>query len=452
MRQLYITNMSPSNTRSRSHGPDIEVGPVDDESNTILSPAGLLYSMENLDQRQREGINETFFTEDIDKFQMVLQGYSLLEDKAKFEVLELNRHTISIPASQHDEPQHITCNKCDSPARDCRAGLWLFDQIASQTLGGADQPLVMTAEGYAEELGDIFETITDHDIDTLANGMQYNDTYRSWSPVPRRVRESREILASLHKTPVSMYRMDLYGPGDDDDDDDDIVHENDLEKTIFRMLLRNDQFFKYFLSVMKPDKLVNNRFRKLQHKADCVLAKYLTRATRLDALAGGLDPAEQSKLVRWCTKSLKAIIKEIRLALLPADRSIQSWQLDSAARALIHILLKLVELNVGISSDATSQRDLNLFHWLIEDRDSEFIVDILRDLVPKDILVLYEEDLMDIRDRLQGVPQQWYETFCSLIDTGRRTRAVAKTPTPPPPPSKHKLTAEDDERAAKRAK
>ncbi|KXJ95493.1 hypothetical protein Micbo1qcDRAFT_171857 [Microdochium bolleyi] len=432
--------------RSRSQDPETEIGPMDDESSTILSPSGLLYSMEKLDQRQRDDINETFFTEDIDSFQMVLHDYSLLQDKAKFEVLELNRHTISIPASRHDEAQHVTCNKCESPARECRAGLWLFDQIANQALGDATQPLVMTADGYAEELGDIFEAITDHDIDTLANGMQYNDTYRAWGPVPRRVRESREILASLHKTPISMYRTDLYGPGSDDDDDD-IVQENDLEKTIFRMLLRNDQFFKYFLSVMKPDKLVNNRFRKLQHKADCVLAKYLARVSRSDTRQGERSSTEHTKHTRWCAKSLKAIVKEIGMMLLPTDKSLESWQLDSAARALIHILLKLVELNVGINPGATTQRDLNLFSWLIEEQDSGFIVDILQDAVPKDILVLHEEDLIDIRDRLQGVPQSWHDKFCKLIDDDRRTRAVAKSP-----PPKHKRPGEDNDRAAKRAK
>ncbi|KAH7035121.1 uncharacterized protein B0I36DRAFT_346956 [Microdochium trichocladiopsis] len=440
MNLLSIAEMPLSHLHAQGRELDVQVGALDDDGNTILSPAGLLYSMKNLSRQEKDDFNETFFTEDIDAFQMVLHDYSMLQDTAKFEVLELTRHTISIPASRGAEPRISSCNKCGTSAHRCRAGLWLLDQIAGQVMGNTVEPLVMSAKGYAEELGDIFEAITDHDIDTLANGLQCNDTYRSWGPVPRRVQESREILASLHQTPVKMYRQDLYGPGDDDDD---IVQQNDLEKTIFRMLLHNDQFFKYFLSVTKPDRCVNNPFRKLQHKAECIVAKYVARASDADTQSIG---PEKSRHARWCAKSLKAVVKNIRVILTTDSEPLEDWLLDSAAEALIHILDKLVELNVGMNPNTPSGRDLNLFSWLMGEADSDFIVDILHGLIPKEILVLHEEKLLDIRDRLQGVPQSWYDKFCKLIDTDRRSRAPPKTP------AKHKRGSDDDERSAKRAK
>lgn len=440
MSQLSITGMPPSHLSNWGRDADIQVGALDDDSNTIRSPAGLVYSMKGLTQDQKDDFNETFFTEDIDAFQMVLHDYSLLQDNAKFEVLELTRHTISMPAPRGSEPRRPTCNKCGTAARGCRAGLWLFDQMAGQVLGKANEPLTMSAEGYADELGDLFEAITDHDIDTLANGLQCNDTYRSWGPVPRRVQESREILASIHRTPVKMYRQDLYGPGDDDDA---IVQQNDLEKTIFRMLLHNDQFFKYFLSAMEPDTLVNNPFRKLQHKADCVLAKYVARASHADTQSIG---PEKSRHARWCAKSLKAIVKDVRLLLVEDTESLWDWQLDSAAGALVHILGKLVELNVGIDPRAKFGGDLNLFSWLIRDSDSDFIVGVLRDLIPQEILVLHEDELIDIRDRLQGVPASWHDKFCGLIDSDRRARPLPKAST------KHKRDADEDEHRTKRTR
>src|SRR5262249_4736598 len=95
-----------------------------------------------------------------------------------------------------------------------------------------------------------------------------------------RVREAREALASVAAVPVDEWRQDLSsgpspaglassshprrrGTG--------LVRRRDLECTIFRMLLANDEFFNYFVSHLAASDPVRDPFRKLAQRVDRVL-------------------------------------------------------------------------------------------------------------------------------------------------------------------------------------
>jgi hypothetical protein len=384
--QLSIESMPPT-TRSQSRTQqDDSSTESDDKSvhsdhadNCLRFPSELTYSLENLDSDLRQHVIDA--VEELP--QIVLQECVARDEHVMFQVSELMRFRIRTESKSSDRATPTCSCGDESPGRTpCRHILWLFDQITSQIFDNRGEVLTLNSQGYSDLLANPYEMITDYHLDILADDL-HSRVLKTASGAedalynPRRVQEVREILASLHRTPIDQYRPDIF---DHPTGGRRVIKRNDLECTIFRMLCQNNEFFQYFLSCMKSDELVNNPFRKLRKRADAVISG-------LDAFASSASRASSDKPmdVRWCATHLHIIVGKIQTAILRARRPLEAWERQTAARTLLHILQEVVKRSQSLPSSTKPEDDPTLYSELIGGRDRGFAIGALKALVPDGI-------------------------------------------------------------------
>ncbi|KAI2613532.1 uncharacterized protein GGS25DRAFT_3860 [Hypoxylon fragiforme] len=381
------SRMQPVEDYSSSSESDTELDfEVDDDGLLMISPSNLKYSLELLDDNTRDEITKAVEVPS----QFVLRGCQAGDQRCFFLITEPVEYTIRTGTEQsgYGIPSCSCQNgeQCESP---CRHILWLFDQITSQILGVQEDPFVLTRHGYPSELGNPYNAIADFHLDMLADSLHCDVVGQSADPNPRRVQETREMLASLHEVPTDEYRPDLFA---NPRRGRRAVKRGDLEQTIFRMLLRNDDFFQYFRSSVRADELHRNQFRALQHRADAALAglrQYAAAAatTTTSSSSESSPPAPRpSKDVPWCAAHLSSVTRHIRAILHTTERPLEPWELRAAARTTMHVLTQVVtsyshDLITGPATLPKAQR--NLYHRLIGERDADFATDVLASIPPE---------------------------------------------------------------------
>ncbi|KAK2010569.1 SWIM zinc finger protein [Colletotrichum eremochloae] len=425
----------------------------DDDPSVVLSPSRLIYRIDKLSADSRLRVREAFR----DPPRLSLQYCRLRDDVYAFQMTEMVPRSIRIgaPGSPFTTPRCSCREQQQKNSAPCKHLLWLLDQLVKQTLYNHDptSPLTMTTEGYPEEIGDPFSTISDFHLDVLAESLRCDvvtpDSRGEGSEDsgsdpdsdgdmeehlnPHRVQEVRELLSTIAAYPPEDQRPDLYS--DPPHTGKKCVKRHDLEGTIFRMLIDNNEFFHYFLSQMRSTDPVNDPFRKLARRVDRVLRELDTWASSspssssssLSLPVAGAS-AEGPPDVAWAARHITGVVGLIRTAILKRDRPLEPWERTSAARALVHILAAVVERNrdfVGPGGAAmvaaSSRRDRNLYLRLVGDRDQNFVLDVLN-LLPPDAAAQFLHSLEDILDRLgiNGAPASYIEKFRSLISRLRR--------------------------------
>ncbi|RYO99808.1 hypothetical protein DL764_006701 [Monosporascus ibericus] len=397
---MVPTTRSQSRSQQEDPSSDSEGESVYDYT-PIVAPSKLAYSLSNLDEDSRDSVIDTFS----EPPRLSLKAYASREQYAVFEVEGLATYEIRTGA----EDSHFafpTCT-CGAQEKPCGHIIWLFDQLASQSLTNKGQTLTMTNQGYAAQLGRPFAKLTDFHIDMFVDSLHYSPAD---NPSPRRVQETREILASLNDTPVDEYRPDLVGgPGEEGE----IINRGDLEKTVFSMLLRNNDFFLYFLSLMPSDEVINNRFRRLEQRASAAFEG-------LDAYAANpaLWAARSPKNVAWCAAHLALVLDQVSAAIQTAAAPPEPWEQRAAARTVMRVLEGVVERagDVGPAEPLLPRGQRNLFFCLIGDEDRGFAVGVL-DQLPPAVLAPWLDRLAAVEARVlsRGVPPSYLENLRSLI-------------------------------------
>ncbi|KAI1374134.1 hypothetical protein F4677DRAFT_180522 [Hypoxylon crocopeplum] len=439
--QSRMRQVEDSSSSSES---DIELDfEVDDDGVLMVSPSNLKYSLESLDEETRDNVTKAIEVPS----QFVLRGCQAGDQRCFFLITEPVEYTIRTGTEQsgYGVPS-CTCEGGERGESPCRHILWLFDQITSHVLGVQEDPFIMTEHGYSTELGNPYDAISDFHLDMLADSLHCDVVGQSADPNPRRVRETREILASLNEVPVDEYRPDLFN---NPRKGRRAVKRGDLEQTIFRMLLRNDDFFQYFLSSMRADELARNRFRSLQHRADAALA-----GLRQYSDGSALQAVARPKDVKWCAAHLSAVARQIYAVIHTTDRPLETWELRAAARASVHILGEIVaNHNRDVGPVDLPKDERNLYHRLIgsggnqDDATDFFVVDIL-DSIPPEVLGPWIDDLAAIEDKIaeQGAPAPYTARLGSLVSHLRSRWAPAGTA------GGSKRAGQGQERRAKRMK
>ncbi|KAK7756693.1 hypothetical protein SLS62_001134 [Diatrype stigma] len=443
----------------------------DDAPPVIVSPSKLTYSLDGLDEGTRDSVVDTFCFPP----QMTLKAYASRGKYVVFQVAELLPYWIQTGAEDSQYPAP-TCG-CGAKERPCRHLIWLFDQLSSQMLTHEGQTLTMTRGGYAAELGNPFARISDFHVDMLAESLHCNSSGSGSGHSPRRVQEIREMLASLNETPLDEYRPDLFGDGDggaggdnsgsrDNDNDNGgdggggfetqedgeaaIIERRDLEKTVYRMLLQNDEFFSYFLSSMPTDELVNNRFRRLEQRAAAALAgldAYAAESAATTA-APASNPATAAaapttttqaptttstgtrpKDVEWCAAHLVLAMDQIYAAIQHARAPLTAAEQRAAARAVVRTLEGVVARAgraAGPAALPRAQRDL--YFCLVGDRDRGFGVRALRQLAPA-VLAPWADRLAAVEARVceRGAPPSYVQKLRSLLAWIRSSASSSST-------------------------
>ncbi|KAL6809395.1 hypothetical protein GGI42DRAFT_340521 [Trichoderma sp. SZMC 28013] len=360
---------SSSDLESCSDSEDDE----DDElSMVVQSPTKLAYNINRLPEKAQSAVREVFGEPPA----IALQQCRLIDDTYAFQMTELVTQSIRIRANGDGSSQlTCSCGRGDE-AEPCSHLLWLLDQLTKQMLYDYDPktPLTMTQDGFAEELGDPFTAISEHHLDVLSDSLHCQvidpEALSEDDLASYRVQESRELLSAVYgKTPED-FRPDIFArPALGKK----VLKRNDLDCTVFRMLLDNHHFFNYFQSVSRPRDPINDPFRKLAQRVDRVLRRF-------DAYASDLAPARSSVEtlpdVAWAAKHLLGCIKLIKSIIYTRDRPLQPSEAASAARTLVRILSAVVSRNHDVAgSPAEAPRtERNLYLRLIGDKDRDFVL------------------------------------------------------------------------------
>ncbi|KAI1504436.1 hypothetical protein F5X99DRAFT_40552 [Biscogniauxia marginata] len=450
--QLSLGSMPPT-TRLQSrmqleedeetdYDSDTESGfDVDEENAMVTYPSNMTYSLHALDEDSRQTVINALSTDSTSK--IVLRGCQSRDHDFIFELSELVEYTVRTGTanSRYAQP---SCN-CEQARREgppCRHTLWLCDQITSQMLPYPEESLTLTVDGYSEQLGNACDQIPEFQFDVLADSLQCDvaSQGQETSPSPRRVQTVREILATLNETPVDEYRPDLFDPKKGKR----VVKSGDLEQTIFRMLLRNHEFFSYFLSSMRNYDLLNHRFRRFRNRADAALAG-LDEYTEDHSQQGALG----RKDVEWCARNLNDICLQISSAIFSTETGLDVYDLRAAARTLIHVLGQVVDRNRDVGPASLAKDRRNLYFRLVGDKDRKFVLKVLENIQPSAVghltphLVAIEEKILRF-----GAPPSYVNKLRDIISHVRsHQRSSSGFAT-----GSRKRTGQGQDRRAKRMK
>lgn len=436
--KLSLEGMTPT-TRSKSQkmaeGPlgelesstDVETdsdSSLDDEYPGIIrSPAKLTYKIDKLPAQAQSRVREAFK----DPPRLSLQYCRLRDGVYAFQMTEMVPRSIRIgsPGSSFPHPKCSCGRQDDGP---CKHLLWLLDQLAEQVNYTHDPgaALTMRREGYAEEMGDPHSNIAQFHLDVVAEGLHCevidpgSDDDDEDGPEPNRVRTSRELLAAVAGEEPEEYRPDIFNAPLQGKN---IIKRNDLERTVFRMLLDNDDFYHYFLSLARPSDPVKDPFRKLERRVDRVLRELDTYASSSSAssLHAFNEPSpathrvgEGPRNVAWAAFHIQGVARLIRATIFRRDRPLAARERTSAARALVRILASVVGRNRDAHPGATVL-DRNLYARLIGNANDDFAIGTL--LLLPDATAPFLQDLEAVSEAVGvgGAPGPYVDKLSRLI-------------------------------------
>lgn len=403
---------------------DSDVSDLDgDETPTVVrSPTKLIYNLEQLSERRRAAVRDVFS----EPPKIALQRCRRIDNTYAFQMTELVTRSIRIRAPDSGSPRlSCTCGEEDAP---CSHLVWLLDQLQKQTLYDHDdgKPLTMTAEGFAEEMGDPFQKIADYHLDVLADGLHCQvvvepGAYSDEEMDRHRVLESRELLSSIHGMDPEDFRPDIFinpEPGTK------VLRRHDLDCTVFRMLLDNHHFFHYFLSLSRSTDPVNDPFRKIAQRVDHVL-RDLDAYSAQSSSSATTTTAEPPADVSWAARHLVGTVRLIKSAIYDRDHPPQLHEKLSAVRTLVHILAAVVARNRDVHP-GPSRRSRNLYLNLIGDHDQDFVVAELN-LLPPEAASAFLHTLEAVHDQigLHGAPASYVTKLRALLARLRTSTAGA---------------------------
>jgi len=373
---------------------------------------------------------------------------------------EVERYSIRISTTDSGRP---TCS-CKEEGI-CRHIMWFLEQLSrtraegiESTVTPYEQISTLGLENVCDELH--WELREGTDSDTEEPNWQLKKDYsavevgrQTRGMIRERMNIVRDIMATLSPVATDDYRGDIFESPDDISMENTFV-KGDLEATVSRLLILDDEIFHQFKALVSRDARASDYFRKMASKAHnaCQL---------LDEYCEVGPAAGQHDLI-WCAQELVDIVSAIaanvaeRQPLSPASR-------EEAAKALVFILGMVVrERNHDVYQNSTFQRrrphgepqiDRNLYQRLIGSTSrsnpagGNFVIKALQDLPEAQRCV---EDLEDILSILGTIgwgpaPQAYRDKLGGII-------AQLKGPGSAPSASAGKRPASSMDRKAKRMK
>ncbi|KAM0285969.1 hypothetical protein ACHAQH_001158 [Verticillium albo-atrum] len=278
----------------------------------------------------------------------------------------------------------------------------------------------MTSRGFAEEVGDPFSSISDFHLDVLADSLRCQVVHPDSGDDddeddededlnPSRVQEARELLASVAGVDPETYRDDIFT---DPTPGTNIIKRRDLECTIFRMLLDNNDFFHYFLSQARPSDPVRDPFNKLEKRVRRVLRDLDAYSARN---ASSPPPEEGPRNVPWAARHILGVTNLINTTIFKRDAPLAPRERTSAAHTLVHILSAVVARNRDAHPGPTPL-DRNLYARLIGDAArSDFVIGTL--LLLPDAAAPFLSDLETVAEAIgvHGAPAAYAEKMARLL-------------------------------------
>jgi hypothetical protein len=394
----------------------------EEEKGVVSSPAGFKYNLSRLSPRTRQVAKGLFNqTSSKDPPQISLELCGLREGDAEggdvfyaFQMREVVPCSVRIGARNSGR---FSAPKCECPdaryrnVRPCKHLIWLFDKISKQALfdHDPDSELTLTELGYAEELGDPFDQISQIRLDVLADDLRC-DTSEPDSdivcPNPARVREAREMVAAV--AGVQPCQLDDYRPDlEVSYNRSTLIQRGDLGATLFSLLLASHSLAEWVRSELNPSDPAVDPFRSTQHRVFRIIEELNAyTATEQDPTAADAyrrrgKGAEGPRDVTWATTQIQNCVRRIeKLVSRPSD-PLSEGARSSAARSLV-IILRAV----------TDHRDL--YARLIGDHDTGFVYSALDMLSDQSQFIDALEEVMD-KIGVYGAPPSYVANMRGLV-------------------------------------
>ncbi|KAL2264399.1 hypothetical protein VTK26DRAFT_4867 [Humicola hyalothermophila] len=455
-----IRMASRRSTRSMS-GPeqfsevsDVEIEEVEDEDeeegelDVVFSPTGLKYNISRLSPRTRETVRSLYneaYAQNSSRISLELCGIRRDDAEGSGHFYAFQLHEI-VPCAVRIGPrggQRFPTPKCECPdARrrhggPCKHLIWLFDKISKQTLldHDPDSELTLNEHGYADELGDPFDRISQVRLDVLADSLRCDvsdpDSHES-PPNSARIREAREIVAAVagkQPSELDRYRPDL----ETSYDRGALIRRGDLEGTLFSFILASDSLAEWFRSELLSSDPAVDPFRSMRQRVSRIINELeLFSAAQEDPdLAAQYrrrgKMAEGPRNLDWAVAQIQLCVERIEKLVSRCSLPLAEWARSSAAHSLVGILKAVV-----------GHRDL--YARLIGDQDTDFVRSVLDMLVDQNQFIEELEGIMESITALGG-RVSYVDNMRSLISRMRshtsRGRNVAsgsaipRTETPP---------------------
>lgn len=404
----------------------------DQQSDQVRSPTRLVYNLDALPEKTKTTVREAFHEPPA----MVVQHCRQVDDTFAFQMSEVVTRSVRIRAPSSG-PARLSCscsqnNKTDSNSKEpCHHILWLLDQLVKQTLYDTDheQPLTMTAAGYPEEMGDPFRAIADHHLNIVADGLHCRHVdegcYDPRQDNTHRMRESRELLSSIHGTSPDTFRPDLF---DEPLPSPPLAKPQDLDHTILRMLVDEDNLFHYFLTEESRGSTVLQQFRLLTHRINAVFQDF----DQHNAVTGEPKKTGSRHTVAWAARHIQGVVNLVRYAIWSGTRPLTAAEKTAAARTLIHVL------DCVLKRRRADDAGHLFFQRFLGGADTGFVLDEL-EMIPEGAR-LYLRSLEAMVHRLA----EQEEVMPAYLLRFRKFVAQLKA-SGPPPSLKRESPSDDDE-------
>lgn len=342
---------------------------------------------------------------------------------------QVERYSIRISTAAPSEP---TCS-CAEPGNSCRHIMWLLRQLDQLSDNNARPHLTPYEQISTRGLDIVCEEMQwEHrewaDSDTEETRWQLKKVDRlatvgrqSRSKARQRMQAVRDIMATMSPVAVDDYRGDIFGVTDEITNAN-VFTKGDLEATVSKILILDDQIFDKFQDLVSRDIRASDYFNKMAFKAK-------EACDRLDNFCEVGPSAGPYDLI-WCAQTLLDIVSAISQNVA-ARQPLSSSSRESAAKALVSILSMVVkDRNHDVYQNPNlprrrphgePQRDRNLYLRLIGDSRSSpaggyFVIKALQDLPEA---LHFVDDLEDILRRLDSVgwaaPQNYRDKLGALI-------------------------------------
>ena len=426
---------APGSDSDSDNGSEISDSSMEEDTPMVVrSPStDLVYNISSLQPQTQELVRQLFHeTPAEEPPQIVLQWCQLSQEEQgshfyAFQMHEIVPRSIRIgaPDSKYPTPR---CNCMRDSSQPCKHLIALLDEINYHTLDQVpDRELILTPTGLAAEAGNPFEKISNFHLNILADCLHCDvgSPESKTQPNPRRIQESREILAAVAEIDSDAYRPDLFETtallGDHG-----IITRTDLERTVVQMLLANNEFFAYFLKLLDTTDAARDPFHKLEQRVDRVLSALKSISSTSPSDNPPTAP-EGPATVSWAASHLLSVSRTIAALLQRPDRPALAWERASAARTLVRILRAVVTEHTADAHGGATPEERNLYARLIGNRDTGFAVDALA-LLPEQNQFIDELETIEETLGVHGAQGGYLRKLRAVIArlrSNRGTRAGA---------------------------
>ena len=298
----------------------------------------------------------------------------------------------------------------------CKHTVFLMDWIAKHTLldHHPDDELSMTDQGWADEMGDIFQRISTSHLDILADSLHCDTTLPDGETIPgeTRVLEAQQILALIAGETLERIQETLRTTYDGNR----LVYRGDPLTTLYSLIIASHHVTALVRSQLDPSDPPLDPFIALEQRVVRIIAELDAYEELLKGSLGHQSSRAEgtrtthprdsgSPNVSWAAAQIQECVHQIKVLVSRGSGSLSQGERDSAARSLLRILRAVVKHNrdsfPGYPREEIPVDDRNLYARLIGNHDHDFVYSALTLLEDQTDYIADLEAIMESVEHLE---------------------------------------------------